>query len=112
MEDLTGEGVVDLVGSNDDSHSIWPNNGTLSCSPSPITVQTTLPTGGIHVADIDGDGYPDIVTAGEILFGNGAYQFTPVPLAISGNFAVGEFIGNGQNGPGALSLPALAGVGS
>jgi len=83
------------VGSNGDSLSIWPNNGTLGFSPSPITVQTTLPTGGIHVADIDGDGYPDIVTAGEILFGNGAYQFTPLPLAISGNFAVGDFTGNG-----------------
>lgn len=95
VEDLTGKGVVDLVGSNGDSLSIWPNNGTLSFSPSPITVQTTLPTGGIHVADIDGDGYPDIVTAGKILFGNGAYQFTPLPLAISGNFAVGDFTGNG-----------------
>jgi hypothetical protein len=96
MEDLTGKGVVDLVGSNGNSLSIWPNNGTLSFSPSPITVPTSVATGGIHVADMNGDGYPDIVTAGEILFGNGAYQFTPLALAIGGNFAVGDFLGNGQ----------------
>ena len=95
-EYLTGKGVVDLVGSNGNSLFIWPNNGTLSFSPSPITVQTSLPTGGVHIADMDGDGHPDIVTAGEVLFGNGAYQFTPLTLAISGDFAVGDFNGDGR----------------
>jgi hypothetical protein len=50
----------------------------------------------VSVADMDGDGYPDIVTAEEILFGNGDYQFTPVPLGIgTGYFVVGNFTGNG-----------------
>jgi hypothetical protein len=97
MRDLTGKGVVDLIGSNGNSLYIWPNNGTLSFSPSPVTVQTTIATGFITVADMDGDGHPDIVTAGEILFGNSNYQFTPVPLAIgNGDFAVGHFAGTAQ----------------
>ncbi|MGO9084018.1 MAG: FG-GAP repeat domain-containing protein [Candidatus Sulfotelmatobacter sp.] len=97
MEDLTGKGVVDLIGSDGTSLYIWPNNGTLSFSPSPVTVQTTIATGLIAVADMDNDGHPDIVTAGEILFGNGDYQFTPLPLGIgNGNFIVGDFTGNGR----------------
>jgi len=97
IRDLTGKGVVDLIGSNGNSLYIWPNNGTLSFSPSPVTVQTTIATGFITVADMDGDGHPDIVTAGEILFGNGDYQFTPLPLAIgNAEFAVGHFAGTAQ----------------
>jgi hypothetical protein len=95
-EDLTGKGVVDLVGTPGNGLTIWPNNGTPSFSPSPITLQTISNAGPIHVADMDGDGYPDIVTTNEIFYGNGAYQFTPVALGIGPSFAVGDFTGNGQ----------------
>jgi len=98
IEDLTGKGVVDLIGVNGTSLYIWPNNGTLSFSPSPVTIQTTIATGLIGVADMDNDGHPDIVTAGEILFGDGNYQFTavPVPGIGTGDFVVGHFAGNGR----------------
>lgn len=96
VEDLTGTGVVDLVGSSGNNLVIWPNNGAGGFSSSPITIPTISTPGAIHVADIDGDGHPDIVTVNEIFFGQGSYQFTPVPLAIGPNFAVGDFNGDGR----------------
>jgi hypothetical protein len=97
LEDLTGKGLADLVGfANGNDLFIWPNNKTLGFTSSPITVPTVLAGGVVHVADVDGDGHPDIVTAGEILFGNGSYQFTSVPLPLDGNFVVGNFRGKGK----------------
>ena len=96
VENLTGSGVVDLVGTTNNSLVIWPNNGAGGFSSSPITVPTLSSPGPIHVADIDGDGHPDIVTVNEILFGDGSYQFTPVPLTIGSNFVVGDFNGDGR----------------
>jgi FG-GAP-like repeat len=95
IEDLTGRGVFDLVGYNGTNLVVWPNDGTLNFSSSPITIQTPTP-GVIHVADMDGDGHPDIVTSGQILFGNGAYQFKPVRLGSFQDFVVGDFAGNGR----------------
>jgi hypothetical protein len=98
IRDLTGKGVVDLIGSNGNSLYIWPNNGTLSFSPSPVTVPTLVAIGLIQVADMDNDGHPDIVTNDEILYGNGDYQFTAVPMPAIGNqyFVAGNFAGNGR----------------
>jgi hypothetical protein len=96
VENLTGKSVVDLVGTPGSGLTIWPNNGTLSFSPSPITVPTISNAGPIHVADMNGDGYPDIVTVNEIFYGNGAYQFTPVLMQIGPNFVVGDFNGDGK----------------
>jgi hypothetical protein len=94
IADLTGKGVVDLLGGNTNLE-IWPNNGAYSFSSSPITF--TQPTSAVTVADMDGDGYPDIVSGtGQIFYGNGAYQFTPVtvPFLTSG-YIIGNFAGNG-----------------
>jgi hypothetical protein len=96
VENLTGTGVVDLVGTSGNSFVIWPNNGAGGFSPSPITIPTISSPGAIHVADIDGDGHPDIVTVNQIFFGDGSYQFTSVPLAIGQNFAAGDFNGDGK----------------
>jgi hypothetical protein len=60
---------------------------------------TGLPpiNGPITVADMDGDGHPDIVGFGQIYFGNGAYQFTPVATQniFPGPYLIGDF--NGDN---------------
>ena len=95
IENLTSKGA-DLMGTTSSSLVIWPNNGTSTFSPSPITVPTISLPGPVHIADMDGDGHPDIVTFNEIFFGNGSYQFTSVPLAIGPNFAVGDFNGDGR----------------
>jgi hypothetical protein len=96
LEDLTGKGVVDLVGNSGNSIFIWPNNGAGGFSSSPITIPTIANSGPIRVVDMDGDGHPDIVTVNQIFYGNGSYQFTSVPLAIGPNFVVGDFNGDGR----------------
>jgi FG-GAP-like repeat len=94
VADLTGNGVVDLLGGNTNLE-IWPNNVTFGFSSSPITF--TQPTSDVTVADMDKDGHPDIVSAsGQIFYGNGAYQFTPVNVSgISAPYVIGDFNGDG-----------------
>jgi hypothetical protein len=97
VADLTGKGVVDLIGNSDAGLVIWPNNGTFGFSSSPITLPPI--NGPIMVADMDGDGHPDIVGVGQIFYGNGAYQFTPVatPNVFSGGpYVIGDFNGDGK----------------
>jgi hypothetical protein len=101
VADMTGKGVVDLLGGNTNLE-IWPNNGTFNFSSSPITF--SQPTSNVSVADMDGDGHPDVVSAceyancpGQILYGNGAYQFTPVTVTnLSSPYVIGDFNGDGK----------------
>lgn len=96
VEDLTRDGRADLVGYNNTNLVIWPNTGGANFSPSSITIPTPTP-GDIYVADMDGDGFPDIVTKGMILYGNGSYQFTPVTLPGQyQSWVVGHFTGSGR----------------
>lgn len=96
LADLTGRGVVDLIGGNAANLIIWPNNGTLDFSSSPITVPPPV-QGNFTVADMDGDGHPDIVESGGILYGNSSYEFTPVALADPyETYALGHFSGDGR----------------
>jgi len=94
--DLTGRRVVDLIGQQGSSLVIWPNNGTADFSSSPIT--TPAPAEGpLTVADMDGDGHPDIVAPGVILYGNGSYQFTAMNLnMLPGPYVIGSFTGSGR----------------
>jgi hypothetical protein len=96
VADLTGKGVVDLIGVSDAGLVIWPNNGTFGFSTSPITLPAL--NGPIMVADMDGDGHPDIVGSGQIFYGNGDYQFTPVttPDVFTGPYVIGDFNGDGK----------------
>ncbi len=97
VADLTGKGVVDLIGNSDAGLVIWPNNGTFGFSSSPITLPPI--NGPIMVADMDGDGHPDIVGVGQIFYGNGDYQFTPVAtpnVYSSGPYVIGDFNGDGK----------------
>jgi hypothetical protein len=101
VADMTGKGVVDLLGGTTNLE-IWPNNGSLDFSSSPITF--SQPTPGVTVADMDGDGHADVVSAcqfsmcaGQIFYGNGAYQFTPVSVAnLNEPYVIGDFNGDGK----------------
>jgi hypothetical protein len=96
VADLTGKGVVDLIGVSNSGLVIWPNDGTFNFSSSPITLPPI--NGPIMVADMDGDGHPDIVGSGQIFYGIGAYQFTPVatPNVFPGPYLIGDFNGDGK----------------
>lgn len=95
LADLTGRGVVDLLGGNASNLVIWPNNGTLQFGP-PIVVPPPV-MGYFTVADMDHDGHPDIVGLGEVLYGNSAYQFTPVLVPdLDSTYAIGDFDGDGR----------------
>jgi hypothetical protein len=97
IADLTGKGVVDLIGGPGSTLEVWPNNGTLDFSSSPITFQTPS-QGPITVADMDGDGHPDVVALGQIFYGNGSYQFTAIPMkdTFPSPYVVGDFNGDGR----------------
>jgi adhesin/invasin len=102
IADLTGHKVVDLLGGVGSSLEIWPNNGSLDFSASPITL--SQPTSNVAVADMDGDGHPDILSAcedtqcpGQIFYGGGSYQFAPVTITnFESPFILGDFNGDGK----------------
>lgn len=102
VADLTGKGVVDLLGGPTSNLEIWPNNGSLNFSSSPITLQQ--PSANISVSDMDSDGHPDFVSAceyaqcpGQIFYSNGSYQFTPVTVAnLTWPYIIGDFNGDGK----------------
>ncbi len=101
IADMTGKGVADLLG-GDTNLEIWPNNGTPNFSPSPVTVPQ--PISDITVADMDGDGHPDFISAcqysqcpGQIFYGSGSYQFNPVTVQnLTFPYIVGDFNGDGR----------------
>jgi hypothetical protein len=61
---------------------------------SPILIPGLIPP--YYVADIDGDGHPDIVGQSQILFGKGSYQFESVSLPSFNTYVVGDFNGDGR----------------
>jgi hypothetical protein len=94
VADLTGKGVVDLIGDLSGTMYIWPNNGTMNFSSSPITLG---PIGVIKLADMDRDGHLDFVSdTGQVFYGDGAYNFAPVTVQnLGGQFVIGDFNGDG-----------------
>jgi len=95
LADLTGRSVADLLGVST-NFVVWPNNGSLDFSSTPIPLPPA--NGPFTVADMDGDGHPDIVALGEVLYGNGAYQFTPVVTtdSFAAPYVIGDFNGDGR----------------
>jgi len=117
LHDVTGDGLLDAVtaSSNADTVRIYPGNGagTFAASSGYTTAQSTSGQFPIHlaVADVTGDGLPDVVTANRdsndvsllVNAGGGIYM---APVIIPVTFApgdadvyavrVGDFDGDGQ----------------
>ena len=74
MADLDGDGVPEFVGVLDSGGrlAVWSQDGTRHFGATPVV--TTLPSfggGSLHVADMDGDGIPELVFAGGGNFDSG-----------------------------------------
>ncbi len=112
VADVNGDGRPDIVTANSDppfNVTVLLGNGDGSFAPaagSPFAVGAFNP-GSVAVADVNGDGRPDIVTANggsdnvTVLLGNGAGSFAP---AVGSPFAVGT-------GGGAVAVADVNGDG-
>lgn len=95
MVDLNSDGIPDMVGFTGTEMLIWEGDGT-GVYQAPIN-QMSLPSGfaQYYFRDIDKDGHMDIILPGVILYGDGNFNFTAVPISFYENFAVGDFDGDG-----------------
>jgi hypothetical protein len=99
IADVNGDGLADLIGVDGPNLAVWPGTGDPNFSGSPIVTDTPSsasvePT--IQVADVDGDGHPDVIASGSIFFGAGNFQFSPVTIPLSAPLAIGDFNGDGK----------------
>jgi len=104
--DFNGDGHPDIAmtdGSNFISLALGRTDrnfsSVLSLTPAIVGPVTIPPANGPYiVADMDSDGHPDIVALGQVLYGNGAYQFTAVATtdSFSAPYVVGDFNGDGK----------------
>jgi hypothetical protein len=100
LADVNGDGLADLIGVQGTNLVIWPGNGNPNFAGSPTTISPPAPAsvefGEIQVADIDGDGHPDLIASGVIFFGLGNFQFSPVQIPLSAPLAIGDFNRDGK----------------
>jgi hypothetical protein len=92
VADLNGDGYLDVLTANTGSRSVGVLLGTGTGSFQAVTPYTTgpaYPPVSLAVADVNGDGYPDVLTA------NGTAD------------AAGVLLGTGQGGLGAMTPYAL-----
>jgi hypothetical protein len=100
LADVNGDGLADLIGVQGTNLVIWPGNGNPNFTGSPTTISppalASIEFGDIQVADIDGDGHPDLIASGVIFFGLGNFQFSPVQIPLSAPLAIGDFNRDGR----------------
>jgi hypothetical protein len=96
--DLRGNGNVDLIGFRGLGLQVWPGNGDLNYDVAAITIPT--PAGvsfaGFLTADLDGDGLPEIICGGGILWNMGNFQFEFVALEYNGVYGIADLNNDGR----------------
>jgi hypothetical protein len=98
LADLDGDGFADLIGSDGVNLLVWKGaaGGSFSSTPIPIGPPPSLSFQApqIQIADMDGDGRPDIIMPNVVLYNQGNLNFVAVTLnfgAEDGPFVVGDF---------------------
>ena len=95
LVDLNGDGIPDMVGFTGEEILIWKGDGT-GVFQAPInTISVPRGFAQYYFRDMDKDGHMDIVLPGEILYGDGDFNFTAVTWDFYENFVVGDFDGDG-----------------
>ncbi|HEY1685870.1 MAG TPA: FG-GAP-like repeat-containing protein [Tepidisphaeraceae bacterium] len=130
---IDGHGRADVVVADEGSNTVYvlpdQSNGSLGANV-PYTLSNTI--GDIAVADVNGDGKADVITASDILLGNGSGLSAPTNDGLTGAYplALGDFNGDGHpdvaavssqtgsesvqlnNGSGTFSAVSRLGIGS
>jgi hypothetical protein len=98
LADMDGDGLADLVGTDGQSNiMIWKGTGDPNFGSAPVMIPAPLSSTGyfpIIIADMDGDGRPDIVMENVILYNQGNLTFVAVPIQFpypNSPFVVGDF---------------------
>ncbi len=99
LADLNGDGLADLIGSDGTNILIWPGTGSPNFSASNVVVIAPLAGTGffasaLQIADMDGDGRPDLVMPNVILYNEGNFKFTAVQVTFgyaNSPFVIGDF---------------------
>lgn len=99
LADLTGSGKADLLSFSGDSLTIWPGTGDPGYQTAPIVIQVPADLGAFvafRVADLNGDGLPELIAPDGIAWNKGNYQFDFVPMTMNGVFAIGDVNNDGR----------------
>jgi hypothetical protein len=99
IADLNGDGLADLIGSDGVNILIWAGTGDPNFGSSTPIVIAPSAAGGftpnlLQVADMDGDGRPDLVMPGVILYNQGNFSFTAVEVTFpytNSPFVIADF---------------------
>jgi hypothetical protein len=78
---------------------IWPGTGDPNFPSSPITVPIPTDFGSLSgplIADLNGDGLPELIGENGIAWNLGNYQFDFVPINMNGVFAIGDVNNDGR----------------
>jgi len=98
LADLNGDGLAEMIGTDGTNVLIWPGTGDPNFSTGPIVVAVPSGVGygasAMQIADMDGDGRPDIVLPNFILYNEGNFNFVAVANTIGNSdssFVIGDF---------------------
>jgi len=115
--DFNGDGIPDLITANFSNNStgvlLGSGDGTFHAVPSPNLAPAGWPVGPAIVADLNGDGIPDVVTPMQggvsIFLGNGDGTFVAKFLPVSPDFDNGTVAAADYNGDGIQDLVVTGG---